>query len=176
MTSDFLDRVWSQRAQWLRRLKAAARSGVDAEDLLQDIFCELVLANRAAVQIENLSGWIMRVAKNRLIDAARKRDRETALAQRDISPGENSASDPESSYRDSITDARIRSALMQLPEAQREVFIAHEFEGEPFAAMALRTGESQNTLLARKHYAVRKLRELLGPLYFDSTHDEDETS
>jgi RNA polymerase sigma factor (sigma-70 family) len=174
MNSDLINRLWAQRTQWLARLKAIARDNADAEDLLQDIFCELVLANRCAEQIENIAGWVLRVARNRVIDAARKRQRQAAIAVDDDPPSDFS-DDPERAYANSKTDARIRAALMQLPESQRAVFIAHELQGEPFASIAARTGESQNTLLARKFYAVRRLRALLGPAYFDHFR-EDETS
>ncbi|MCW5875997.1 MAG: sigma-70 family RNA polymerase sigma factor [Anaerolineales bacterium] len=155
------------------RLRSFIRSRVpdvlDAEDILQDVFYELVEANRLLVPIEHITGWLFQVARNRITDLFRRRDPERFS---DVEPvdGEEllledllAAADegPDAQYTRSALLAELEQALAGLPEAQREVFLAHEVEGRSFSEMAAESGVSLNTLLSRKRYAVLALRKNL---------------
>jgi len=152
----------------------------DVEDLLQDVFCEFVPAQRALEPIGDATAWLFRVARNRLIDGARRHqtrsktmveyDDEGVEALEELLP--DPCGGPEAHYARQALIAELERALEALPAAQREVFIAHELEGHSFAELAERTGESINTLLARKHYAVRALRTRLQGIHDDWITDE----
>ena len=143
----------------------------DAEDILQDVFSELVEANRRLMPIEHVSGWLFRVARNRIIDLLRRRQPvrfgdaviEDSDGQRmpieDLIPSEGS--DPEAHYVRERLVEELQQALSELPEEQRAVFVAHEIEGKSFKQIAAQSGVNVNTLLARKRYAVLHLRERL---------------
>lgn len=147
----------------------------DAEDILQDVFYELVEANRLLMPIEHVTGWLFRVARNRITDLFRKKKPEsfsdTAVADEDdellwledLLPSPDAG--PEALYARHVLLAELELAVDELPEEQREVFVAHELEGRSFKAMAAETGVSVNTLLSRKRYAVRHLRERLQIIY-----------
>lgn len=147
----------------------------DAEDILQDVFYELVEANRLLMPIEHVSGWLFRVARNRITDLFRRKKPEsfsdTAVADEDdemlrledLLPSPEAG--PEALYARHVLLAELELAVDELPEEQREVFVAHELEGRSFKAMAAETGVSVNTLLSRKRYAVRHLRERLQIIY-----------
>jgi len=147
----------------------------DAEDILQDVFYELVEANRLLMPIEHVTGWLFRVARNRITDLLRKKKPEsisdTAVADEDdellrledLLPSPDAG--PEALYARHVLLAELELAVDELPEEQREVFVAHEVEGRSFKAMAAETGVSVNTLLSRKRYAVRHLRERLQIVY-----------
>jgi|SRR5690348_452222 RNA polymerase sigma factor (sigma-70 family) len=147
----------------------------DAEDILQDVFCELVEANRLLMPIEHVTAWLYRVARNRITDLFRKKKpvsfSETAMAEEegevlrfeDLLPSPYAG--PEALYvRNALLD-ELELALYELPGDQREVFVAHELEGRSFKELAAETGVSVNTLLSRKHYAVLHLRERLRSIY-----------
>jgi RNA polymerase sigma factor (sigma-70 family) len=147
----------------------------DVEDIVQDVFYELVEANRMLMPIEHVTGWLFRVARNRITDLFRKKkpDRlsETATEDEDgerlrieeLLPSPEDG--PEALYfRNAILD-ELEIALGELPEEQREVFVAHELEGRSFKEMAAESGVNVNTLLARKRYAVLHLRERLQNTY-----------
>lgn len=163
---------------WLRRQLGAQRSEV--EDLLQDVFYEFVLAQRALEPIGDAAAWLFRVARNRLIDQARRRqtqagvrvelDPEHGPALEDLLPDPRGG--PDAQYARQVLVGELEQALAELPAAQREVFIAHELEGRSFAELAASTGERLNTLLARKHHAVRALRARLQAVYDDWFTDE----
>ncbi|MGA7780975.1 MAG: sigma-70 family RNA polymerase sigma factor [Paraburkholderia sp.] len=155
------------------------RDPSDAEDILQDVFHEFVQAYRLPAPIEQASAWLFRVARNRIIDAFRKR-KEQSLdelangdADDDTDPGEYRlelalpAEDagPEAVYARSVLLEALQDALDELPPNQREVFIAHELEGRSFKELAAASGVGVNTLLARKRYAVLHLRARLQPIY-----------
>ena len=152
---------------------------LDAEDILQEVFCELVEANRLLMPIEHVTGWLFRVARNRITDLFRKKkpgslsdaavaDEEGALPQlEDLLPSPDAG--PDALYARSVLLEELELALDELPEEQREVFVGHEIEGRSFKEMAAETGVSVNTLLSRKRYAVLHLRERLQSIYDEFT-------
>ena len=147
----------------------------DAEDILQDVFYELVEAYRLMKPIEQVGAWLYRVARNRITDLFRKKKPETFSGQQktDVEGEELSIEDllpspdggPEAAYFRSVLLDEIDDALGELPDEQREVFIAHEIEGRSFKEIAAESGVSVNTLLSRKHYAVMHLRARLQEIY-----------
>jgi RNA polymerase sigma factor (sigma-70 family) len=151
----------------------------DAEDILQDVFYELVEANRLLMPIEHVTGWLFRVARNRIIDLFRKKKPESfsdaavageggeVLRIEDLLPSPDAG--PEALYFRSVLLDELELALDELPEEQRDVFVAHELEGRSFKEMAAETGVSLNTLLSRKRYAVLHLRERLQSVYDEFT-------
>ncbi len=172
--SEVVEREQSRLRNFIRRRVPDPR---DAEDILQDVFYELVEANRLLMPIEHVTGWLFRVARNRIIDLFRKkkpqRFGDTALAEdedelldlEDLFPSPDVG--PEALYVRSVLLDELEVAVDELPDDQREVFVAHELEGQSFKEMAAEMGVSVNTLLSRKHYAVLHLRERL-----QSIHDE----
>lgn len=149
----------------------------DAEDILQDVFFELVEAYRMMKPLEQVTAWLFRVARNRITDLFRSKKREAStepavttedgetLQWEDLLPAPDAG--PESAYARSVLLEEMDAALDELPEEQREVFVAHEFLGYSFKELAEQTGVSVNTLLSRKHYAVLHLRERLQSIYDD---------
>jgi RNA polymerase sigma factor (sigma-70 family) len=163
------------------RLRSFIRKRVpneaDVEDLLQEVFYELVEANRLLMPIDYVAGWLFRVARNRITDLFRKKKAETfsdaavldedgeMLPIEDLLPSPDAG--PEALYiRNALLD-ELEYALGELPAEQREVFIAHELEGRSFKELSAESGISVNTLLSRKRYAVLHLRRRLR-----SIHDE----
>jgi len=151
----------------------------DAEDILQDVFYALVEANRLLMPIEHVTGWLFRVARNRIIDLFRKarlesfsdsavaNENDEVLRLEDLLPSPDAG--PEALYaRSALLDA-LELAIDELPEEQRDVFIAHELEGRSFKEMAAEKGVSVNTLLSRKRYAMLHLRERLKNIYDEFT-------
>ncbi len=151
----------------------------DAEDILQDVFYELVEANRLLMPIDHVTGWLFRVARNRIIDLFRKKrpvsfsdvavagDGDELLRLEDLLPSPDAG--PEALYARQVLLEELELAVEELPEDQRRVFIAHELEGRSFKDMAAATGLSVNTLLSRKRYAVLHLRERLQTLFDEFT-------
>jgi len=150
----------------------------DAEDILQDVFYELIEAYRLMKPIEQVGAWLYRVARNRIIDAFRKNKPAQFSAEKDPHDGDGESlsleellpspdAGPEAAYARSILLEELDAAIDELPEEQREVFLAHEFEGLSFKQISARTGVSVNTLLSRKHHAVVHLRRLLQSIYYD---------
>ena len=146
----------------------------EAEDILQEVFYELVQAYRLMKPVEQVGAWLYRVARNRIIDRFRKRRPEAARSNaveeegelfpwEDLLPSPDTG--PEAAYAREVLLGEIDAALDELPEEQREVFIAHELEGRSFNDLAAATGLSVNTLLSRKHYAVLHLRRRLRAVY-----------
>ena len=146
----------------------------DAEDILQDVFYELVAAYRLMQPVEQVGAWLFRVARNRIIDLFRKKairndaakDREALLLE-DLLPSPDAG--PEALFARSVLMDELDAALDELPEEQREVFVAHEIEGRSFKQLAAETGVGINTLLSRKHYAVLHLRRRLQSIYDEFT-------
>jgi len=138
----------------------------DAEDILQDVFRALVEANRMLMPIDHVTGWLYRVARNRITDLFRMRTPEPLLLA-DLLPSPDGG--PEAEYARTVLLDALEQAIAELPAEQREVFIAHEIEGISFKEMAAATGVGINTLLSRKRYAVLRLRERLRNTYDEST-------
>jgi RNA polymerase sigma factor (sigma-70 family) len=170
--SDVVTREQSRLRNFIRR---RVPDPGDAEDILQDVFYELVEANRLLMPIGHVSGWLFRVARNRIIDLFRKKKPEsfsdTAVTDEDdevlylddllTSPDAG----PEALYARGVLFDELELALDELPDEQRAVFVAHEIEGRSFKEMSAETGISVNTLLSRKRYAVLHLRERLQSIY-----------
>ena len=137
----------------------------DVEDVLQDVFFELVEAQRLMKPIEQVGAWLFRVARNRIIDRFRRKRPESADpgSLEDLLPSAQAG--PEAAYARRVLLEEIEAALGDLPEEQRFVFVAHEVEGRSFRELAAETGVSVNTLLSRKHYAVLALRRRLRNIY-----------
>lgn len=160
-----------ERPKLWRFVRARIGEHVDAEDIVQDVFAELVLAHRLAKPIAHLSGWLFEVARNRIADRRRKDARHEAAQERMEFTGDGSLSPgPEVEIARSQLAEGLREALSSLPPDQRQVFIAHELEGRSFREISRRTGVNVNTLLSRKHRAVLHLRNRLRSLY-DEYHD-----
>ena len=155
------------------RLRSFIRKRVldtsDAEDVLQDVFYELISAYRMMKPVEQVTAWMFRVARNRITDLFRRRktvslnepvsaDEETATLE-DLLPSADAG--PDAVFARGVLLEALEEALEELPEVQREVFLAHEVLGRSFAEMSEETGVRVNTLLARKRYAVLHLRERL---------------
>ena len=149
---------------------------VEAEDILQDVFYELVEAYRLMKPIEQVGAWLFRVARNRIIDAFRKKkpealsapaarpsDNNEMLTLEDLLPSPDAG--PDAVYARNVLLDELDEALEELPDDQREVFVAHEIEGRSFREISAETGVSVNTLLSRKHHAVLHLRRQLRNIY-----------
>jgi RNA polymerase sigma factor (sigma-70 family) len=163
------------------RLKAFIRQRVrdiaDVDDILQDVFYELVEAETAMRPIQQVVGWLYRVARNRITDrfrALRRVQRLEPMPDADVPDGEPepsladllpSGDTPEAAYARGLLLEELDAALDELPVEQRDVFVAHELEGSSFKDLAARTGVGVNTLLSRKHYAVLHLRRRLQAIY-----------
>jgi RNA polymerase sigma factor (sigma-70 family) len=174
--SDVVRREQSRLRNFIRRRVPDPR---DAEDILQDVFYELVEANRLLMPIEHVTGWLFRVARNRITDLFRKKRPESfsdaalvdedgeMLQIEDLLPSPEAG--PEALYVRSLLLDELELAVDELPEEQRDVFVAHEVEGRRFKEMAAESGVSVNTLLSRKRYAVLHLRERLQSIYDEFT-------
>jgi len=147
----------------------------EAEDILQDVFYELIEAYRLMKPIEHVTAWLFRVTRNRMIDLFR-RNKPSSL-NKPVSAEEDSGTledllpsadaGPEAAYARNVLLDALDEALEELPASQREVFIAHELMGQSFKDISAETGLSVNTLLSRKHYAVLHLRQSLQSIYID---------
>ena len=168
--SEVVKREQSRLRNFIRRRVADPR---DAEDVLQDVFYRLVEANRLLMPIEHVTGWLFRVARNRITDLFRKKEPENfseievadddGLPFEDLLPSPDAG--PEAAYVRKLLLDELKRAIEELPKEQREVFIAQELEGHSFKEISANTGVSLNTLLARKRYAVLHLRESLRRVY-----------
>jgi len=174
--SEVVKREQSRLRNFIRRRVPDPR---DAEDILQDVFYKLVEANRLLMPIEHVTGWLFRVARNRITDLFRKKKPErfsdTGVADEDderlrvedLLPSPDAG--PEALYARSVLLDELELAVAELPKEQRDVFVAHELDGRSFKEMAAETGLSVNTLLSRKRYAVLRLRERLQAIYDELT-------
>jgi RNA polymerase sigma factor (sigma-70 family) len=174
------DRLISQAVERDQpRLRSFIRKHVsdigEAEDIVQDVFYELLEAYRLMKPIEHVTAWLFRVARNRMIDLFR-RNKPTSLNNpasieeggdtlEDLLPSEDAG--PEAAYARGLLLDALEEALEELPQTQREVFVAHELAGQSFKEISAETGLSVNTLLSRKHYAVTHLRQRLQSIYQD---------
>jgi len=158
---------------------------LDAEDILQDVFAELVEAYRLMKPIEQVGAWLFRVARNRITDLFRKKKPEALADQQvltadgelllleDLLPSNDAG--PDEIYTRSVLLEALEDALEELPDEQRQVFVAHELDGRSFKELAQETGLTVNTLLSRKHYAILHLRRRLQSIYKEfSTQKEGE--
>jgi RNA polymerase sigma factor (sigma-70 family) len=169
------DVVERQQPRLARFIRARVRDPRDAEDVLQDVFAALVEANRLLMPIEHVTGWLFRVARNRIADLFRRRreqplsgavrgDEEADwLGLDDLLP--SPAAGPDALYARGVLLDELEAALEQLPPEQREAFVAHEIEGLSFKEMSAASGVGVSTLLSRKRYAVLRLRERLRRVY-----------
>lgn len=171
--SDEIERERPRLRNFIRRRIA---NEADVEDILQDVFSELVEAYQMVQPIGQVSAWLYRVARNRIVDRFRKgktegltrsltpdTDEDDELGLEALLPSAEEG--PEAAYLRSVLLEELEAALDELPAEQRQVFIAHEIDGKSFKQLAAETGLSMNTLLSRKHYAVRHLRESLQSVY-----------
>jgi len=174
LLSEAIERDESRLRSFIRRHVADTS---EAEDILQDVFYELLQAYRMMKPIEHVTGWLFRVARNRITDLFRRKrpgslsepvaaeDEGESLLLEDLLP--SASEGPEAAYARTILLDALEDALEELPEEQREVFLAHEVMGTSFRQLAAETGVSVNTLLSRKRYAVLHLRRRLRTIYSD---------
>ncbi len=170
--------VEREQSRLLRFIRRRVPDAGDAEDILQQVFYELVEANRRLMPVEHVTGWLFRTARYRIIDRFRRKKPENfsdAAAGPDDEPPRweellpSPDAGPDALYARNVLLEELDEALDELPPEQREVFVAHEFEGRSFQEMADETGLSINTLLSRKRYAVLRLRERLQSIYDEFT-------
>ncbi|GAB2956540.1 RNA polymerase sigma factor [Hymenobacter coalescens] len=172
--------VREQRGKLLSFIRRRIPDEADAEDVLQDVFYELVQSYRLVKPVEQMAAWLFRVARNKIIDRYRRpkaasleeaavyhsaADSDEPLLLADVLPAPDDSTET-AMARETIMEA-ILDALDELPPAQRQVFVWHEFEGKSFKQMAEETGVPLKTLISRKHYAVLQLRTKLQALYAD---------
>jgi len=168
--SEVVERERSRLWNFIRRRVA---DPADAEDVLQDVFFALVEANRLLVPIDHVTGWLFRVARNRITDLFRKKrperfsditnDADELLDLDDLLPSPDLG--PDGLYIRRVLLEELETAIAELPAEQRDVFVAHELRGRSFKEMAADSGVSVNTLLSRKRYAIRHLRARLRASY-----------
>jgi RNA polymerase sigma factor (sigma-70 family) len=175
--------VRRERARLWNFIRRRVPDPRDAEDILQDVFFALVEANRLLMPIEHVTGWLFRVARNRITDLFRRKKPEI-LSGTAFAPGQDADehlltleellpspdAGPEALYARNVLLDEVQLAVEELPKEQREVFVAHELEGRTFKEMAAETGVSINTLLSRKRYAVLRLRRRLQRIYDELTN------
>jgi RNA polymerase sigma factor (sigma-70 family) len=169
--------VAEQRSRLRNFIRRRVPDPADAEDIVQEVFYELVEANRLLMPIEHVTGWLFRVARNRITDLFRKKKPErfsdaavededgVLLRIEDLLPSPDAG--PEAVFFRNVLLDELEFALGELPREQREVFLAHELEGRSFKELSAETGVSVNTLLSRKRYAVLHLRERLQSIHDD---------
>jgi RNA polymerase sigma factor (sigma-70 family) len=175
--SDAVRREYSGLRAFIRK-RVADQS--DAEDILQEVFSELVEAYRLMKPVEQVTAWLFRVARNRITDLFRRKTREARVSEpakfndegeelllAELLPSPDAG--PDAAYARGVMVEALDDALEELPQEQREVFIAHELMGYSFKELAEQSGTSMNTLLSRKHYAVLHLRERLQSVYDEFT-------
>jgi RNA polymerase sigma factor (sigma-70 family) len=170
--SEAIEREQSRLRNFIRKRVPDER---DAEDILQDVFYELVEAFRLMHPVDQVGAWLFRVAGNRIIDLFRKKrpnafDKDFAAGGNDGEPRwedllPSAEAGPEAAYARTVLLEELDAALEELPEEQRDVFIAHEIEGRSFKELSAATGVNVNTLLSRKHSAVLQLRRHLQAIY-----------
>jgi len=174
--SDAVDREQSRLRNFIR---TRVPDPGDAEDLLQDVFFELVEAYRLMKPVEHVGAWLFRVARNRITDLFRKKKPVTFTGAAVASEPEESFEDllpspeagPDAAYARRVLLEELDAAVEELPEDQRAVFVAHEIEGRSFKNLAAETGVGINTLLSRKRYAVLHLRKRLKAIYDEFRED-----
>jgi RNA polymerase sigma factor (sigma-70 family) len=173
--SEAVEREQARLSNFIRR---RVSDPGDAEDILQEVFYELVEAYRMMKPVEQVTAWLFRVARNRITDLFRKRQREALRREPDVLTEDGEVfqledllpapdAGPDAAYTRSVLLEELDAALEELPDEQRDVFVALELMGYSFKEIAAQTDVSVNTLLSRKHYAVQHLRERLQAIYND---------
>jgi RNA polymerase sigma factor (sigma-70 family) len=174
--SDLIQQEYRRLFQFIR--KRVGDTG-EAEDILQDVFYELIETYRLMRPIEQVGAWLYRVARNRIIDRFRRRslgagneirsgmEAEESFQLDDLLPSRDAG--PEAAYARNVLFEELEAAIEDLPEEQRSVFVAHELEGRSFKDIAEETGLNINTLLSRKRYAILHLRRRLKAIYEEFT-------
>jgi RNA polymerase sigma factor (sigma-70 family) len=165
-----------ERKRLLGYIRRRIPDKFEAEDILQDVFYQLTIGFRDIRRIENLTAWIYKVANNRITDLFRTKkpihisysentndDEDGPLTLEELLPSFGSSPEDEE-LKELIWEA-IEETLSELPEEQRSVFVASEFDGMSFKELSEKTGTGVNTLISRKRYAVLALRENLNELY-----------
>jgi RNA polymerase sigma factor (sigma-70 family) len=171
-----VDTIEREQPRLQRFIRSRVAQVTDAEDILQEVFEEFIVAYRLMQPIEQVGAWLFRVARNRITDLFRRKGTRAAHEARpgiDLDDEEISLDDllpssdggPESAFARELLVNELEAAIADLPEEQRQIFIAHEFEGRSFNELAVETGLNVNTLLARKRYAVLRLRARLEDIY-----------
>ena len=173
--------IGRERGRLRNFIRKRVADEAEVEDILQDVFYELVEAYRLMKPIEQVGSWLYRVARNRIIDVFRKKKPEAmsavqiageedggALTIEELLPSPEAG--PEAEYARNILLDELDAALEELPDDQRDVFVAHEIEGRSFKEISAETGVSVNTLLSRKHHAVLHLRRRLQSIYDEFTN------
>jgi RNA polymerase sigma factor (sigma-70 family) len=167
--------IAAERSRLRSFIRKRVPNEADVEDLLQEVFYELVEANRLLMPIDYVTGWLFRVARNRITDLFRKKKAETfsdaavededgeLMPIEDLLPSPDAG--PEALFVRGVLLDELKSALGELPAEQREVFVAHELEGRSFKELSAESGVSVNTLLSRKRYAVLHLRRRLQSIH-----------
>jgi len=173
--SDIAATFLRERSRLGNFIRRRVRDQTDAEDILQDVFHEFIEAYRLPAAIEQASAWLFQVARHRIIDRFRKKREQPLDESVELGDDENEVrldlalpapeAGPEAAYARSVLLKALQQALDELPENQREVFVAHELEGASFKEMAAQSGVAVNTLLGRKRYAVLYLRARLQTVY-----------
>jgi RNA polymerase sigma factor (sigma-70 family) len=171
--------IAEQRSRLRNFIRRRVPDPSDAEDIVQEVFYELVEANRLLMPIEQVTGWLYRVARNRIIDLFRKKKPERfsdaavenedgeVLQVEDLLPSPDAG--PEALFFRNILLDELELAIDELSDEQREVFIAHEIDGRSFKELSAETGISVSTLLSRKRYAILHLRQRLQNIYDEFT-------
>ena len=172
--------ISEERSRLRNFIRRRVPNPADAEDILQDVFYKLVEANRLLMPIDHVTGWLFRVARNRITDLFRKRREDSisdarfedehgeVLRIEDLLPSPDAG--PEALYARGVLLEELELAIDELPDEQREVFVAHELEGRSFKELSAESGVKVNTLLSRKRYAVLYLRERLQNIYDEFTN------
>ena len=167
--------IAEERSRLRNFIRRRVADPADAEDIAQDVFYELVEANRRLMPVEHVTAWLFRVARNRITDLFRKKKPYTfsdaseedeegeVLRMEDLLPSPDAG--PEALYVRRALLEEVRHALDELSPEQREIFVAHELEGRSFREMSAESGVGINTLLSRKRYAVMHLRKRLQKIY-----------
>jgi RNA polymerase sigma factor (sigma-70 family) len=171
--------VAQERSRLRNFIRRRVPDPADVEDIVQDVFYKLVEANRLLMPIDHVTGWLFRVARNRITDLFRKKKPELfsdealegedgeLLQIEDLLPSPDAG--PEALYLRNVLLDELELALDELPDEQREVFVAHELEGRSFKELSAESGVKLSTLLSRKRYAVLHLRERLQSIYDEFT-------
>ncbi|HEY1986703.1 MAG TPA: sigma-70 family RNA polymerase sigma factor [Terracidiphilus sp.] len=169
--------IADQQSRLRNFIRKRVPNEADVEELVQEVFYELVVAHRVLMPIGYVTGWLYRVARNRITDLFRKKRPENFtdlavgdedadfLRLEDLLPSPDAG--PEALYLRSVLLDELELALAELPSDQRDVFVAHELEGRSFKEISAETGVGINTLLSRKRYAVLQLRRRLQNIHDD---------